>query len=280
MILVSYYDSAGTLRVGVREGDTVVRTELTADQLGARGASALPELARSADEGRTPIEAARLRLGPPIPRPGKVLCVGLNYRRHANETGMKIPTSPVLFSKFGNAVTGPDAEVAVAPEVEKLDYEAELVVVIGRRARRVSEAEALDYVLGYTNGNDLSERGLQQRTGQWLLGKTLDGFLPLGPELHTADAIPDPQALDVRCWLNGELRQASNTADMIFSVAQIISYASTYFPLEPGDVIATGTPEGVILGMQEKRWMRAGDEVEVEVGPLGRLRTRLVAGGS
>ncbi len=279
MILVSFYDSEGTLRVGVREGDTVVRTELTADQLAAKGSSALPELARIAEERRSTVDAAQLRLGPPIPRPGKVLCVGLNYRRHANETGMKIPTSPVLFSKFGNAVTGPDAEVAVPPEVEKLDYEAELVVVMGRRARRVSEARALDYVLGYTNGNDLSARGLQQRTGQWLLGKTLDGFLPLGPELHTADTIPDPQALGVRCWLNGELRQDSNTADMIFSVAEIISYASTYFSLEPGDVIATGTPEGVILGMQEKRWLRPGDELGVEVGPLGRLTTRLVVGG-
>jgi 2-keto-4-pentenoate hydratase/2-oxohepta-3-ene-1,7-dioic acid hydratase in catechol pathway len=279
MILVSYYDPEGTLRVGVREGDTVVRTDLTADQLAAQGLSALPDLARIADEGASAIDAARLRLGPPVPRPGKVLCVGLNYRRHANETGMKTPTSPVLFSKFGNAVTGPDAEVAVPPEVEKLDYEAELVVVMGRRARRVSEARALDYVLGYTNGNDLSARGLQQRTGQWLLGKTLDGFLPLGPELHTADSIPDPQALSVRCWLNGELRQDSTTADMIFSVAEIVSYASTYFSLEPGDVIATGTPEGVILGMQEKRWMRPGDEIAVEVGPLGRLTTRLVEGG-
>jgi 2-keto-4-pentenoate hydratase/2-oxohepta-3-ene-1,7-dioic acid hydratase in catechol pathway len=279
MILVSYYDSEGVLRVGVRDGDTVTRTALSADELAARGLSAVPELARIADEGRAPIDVSRLRLGPPVPHPGKILCVGLNYRRHAQETGMKIPTSPVLFSKFGNAITGPDAEVAVPPEVEQLDYEAELVVVVGRRARRVSEARALDHVLGYTSGNDLSARALQKRTGQWLLGKTLDGFLPIGPELHTADAVPDPQALGVRCWLNGELRQDSNTADMIFSVAEIISYASTYFTLEPGDVIATGTPEGVILGMEEKRWLRAGDELAVEVGPMRRLVTRLVQGG-
>jgi 2-keto-4-pentenoate hydratase/2-oxohepta-3-ene-1,7-dioic acid hydratase in catechol pathway len=279
MILVSYYDAEGVLRVGVRDGDTVTRTALSADELAARGLSAVPELARIADEGRAPIDVSRLRLGPPVPHPGKILCVGLNYRRHAQETGMKIPTSPVLFSKFGNAITGPDAEVAVPPEVEQLDYEAELVVVVGRRARRVSEARALDHVLGYTSGNDLSARALQKRTGQWLLGKTLDGFLPIGPELHTADAVPDPQALGVRCWLNGELRQDSNTADMIFSVAEIISYASTYFTLEPGDVIATGTPEGVILGMEEKRWLRAGDELAVEVGPMRRLVTRLVEGG-
>jgi 2-keto-4-pentenoate hydratase/2-oxohepta-3-ene-1,7-dioic acid hydratase in catechol pathway len=279
MILVSYYDSEGVLRVGVRDGDTVTRTALSADELAARGLSAVPELARIADEGRAPIDVSRLRLGPPVPHPGKILCVGLNYRRHAQETGMKIPTSPVLFSKFGNAITGPDAEVAVPPEVEQLDYEAELVVVVGRRARRISEARALDHVLGYTSGNDLSARALQKRTGQWLLGKTLDGFLPIGPELHTADAVPDPQALGVRCWLNGELRQDSNTADMIFSVAEIISYASTYFTLEPGDVIATGTPEGVILGMEEKRWLRAGDELAVEVGPMRRLVTRLAEGG-
>jgi len=279
MILVSYYDSDGVLRVGVREGDAVVRTGLSADDLGAQGLSALPALARIADEGRSPIDAASLRLGPPIGRPGKVLCVGLNYLKHAREARMETPSSPVLFSKFDNAITGPDAEVPAPPEVQKLDYEAELVVVIGRHARRVSEASALDYVLGYSNGNDLSARDLQSRTSQWLLGKTLDGFLPLGPQLVTTDDIPDPQTLSVRCWLNGELRQDSNTADMIFSVAEIISYASTYLTLEPGDVIATGTPEGVILGMEEKRWMQPGDEVTVEVGPLGRLTTHLVAGG-
>ena len=277
MKLVSYYDPEGALHVGVRQGDTVIRTGMAADELGRRGLEALPELSRIADEGRAPVDLDALRLGPPTPRPGKIVCVGLNYRRHAVETNNPIPSTPVLFSKFGNTITGPDADVAVPAEVEQLDYEAELVVVIGRRARRVSEAHALDHVLGYMSGNDLSARALQNRTKQWLLGKTLDDFLPIGPQLVTADDVPDPQALSVRSWLNGELRQDSNTADMIFSVAEIIAYASTYFPLDSGDIICTGTPEGVIQGMREQRWMRPGDEVVVEVGDLGRLTTRLVA---
>lgn len=278
MILVTYEGSDGTPQLGVRTADGVVPSGLPADELTRRGADALPDLERAAAEGREPLDAAGLQLAAPIPRPGKILCVGLNYLRHAHETGMGVPSSPVLFSKFGNAVTGPDADVPAPPEAEKLDYEAELVVVIGRRARRVSVERALDHVLGYTNGNDLSARDLQQRTSQWLLGKTLDGFLPLGPQLVTTDEIPDPQTLPVRCWVDGELRQDSTTADMIFGVAEIVSYASTYLSLEPGDVIATGTPEGVILGMDEQRWLRPGNEISVEVGPLGRLTTRLVAG--
>lgn len=277
MILVSYHDSENALQVGVRTDAGVIGTGMSADDVARRGLDVLPELARIGAEGRAPIDPGSLRLGPPVPRPGKVLCVGVNYLKHAPEAGLEVPTSPVLFSKFANAVVGPDAEVAAPPEVEQLDYEAELVVVIGRRARRVSEARALDHVLGYTNGNDLSARDLQFRTSQWLLGKTPDGFMPLGPQLVTADAIPDPQALPVRGWLNGELRQDSTTADMIFGVAAIISYASTYMTLEPGDVIATGTPEGVIMGTPDKRWMQPGDVYTVEVGPLGRLTTRVVA---
>lgn len=157
-----------------------------------------------------------------------------------------------------------------------MDYEAELCVVIGKRARYVSEADALDHVLGYCNANDLSERALQFASSQWLLGKTLDKFLPIGPYLVTADEVNDPQSLPVRGWLNGELRQNSHTSDMIFSVAQCISYASQFFTLEPGDIISTGTPEGVILGMKDKVWMKPGDVYEVEIGPLGRLRNQLV----
>jgi 2-keto-4-pentenoate hydratase/2-oxohepta-3-ene-1,7-dioic acid hydratase in catechol pathway len=275
--LVSYYDSDGVLRIGVRRGDAVTPTGLPADDLGAQGSAAVSAISHVAAKDRAPLEAASLRLGPPIPRPGKVLCVGLNYREHAREAGMAIPTSPVLFSKFDNAITGPDVDVPVPAEVERLDYEAELVAVIGRRARRVSEAEALDYVLGFTAGNDLSARDLQSRTSQWLLGKTLDAFLPIGPELVTADEVPDPQDLAVRLWLNGELRQDSSTADMIFSVAEIISYVSTYIALEPGDVIATGTPQGVILGMDTPRWLQPGDTLEVRVGSMAPLVTRLVA---
>jgi 2-keto-4-pentenoate hydratase/2-oxohepta-3-ene-1,7-dioic acid hydratase in catechol pathway len=165
------------------------------------------------------------------------------------------------------------------PEVgEQYDYEAELVVVIGKRAHHVSEADALSYVLGYCNGNDVSARELQFMSSQWLLGKSLDTFLPLGPYLMTVDEAGDPQNWPVRCWFNGELRQNSNTADMIFPVAQLISFVSQYMTLEPGDIISTGTPEGVIQGMpQPQAWMKPGDSMTVEVGPLGKLTNNLVA---
>ena len=159
---------------------------------------------------------------------------------------------------------------------EQYDYEAELAVVIGKRARNVSKRDALAHVFGYCNSNDLSARDLQMRTSQWLLGKTPDKFLPLGPCIVSADEVPNPQKLRIRCWVNGQQRQDSNSADMIFSIAHIISYASQYFTLEPGDVISTGTPEGVIFGMQQKQWLRPGDSVAVEVGDFGRLTNLMV----
>ena len=278
MILVTFEGPDGDALVGVKTDTGVVPTRTPAGRLAEDGLAVLPELERAARSGAAPAAEGELRLLAPVPRPGKVLCVGLNYLRHARESGMEPPTAPVLFSKFGNAVAGPGDDVALPREAERYDYEAELVAVIGRRARRVSEEHALEHVLGYCNGNDLSARDLQMLSGQWLLGKTLDGFLPMGPYLATADEVPDPQDLRVRCWLNGEQRQDSNTADMIFSVAEIVAYASRYMTLEPGDVIATGTPEGVILGRAEKRWMVPGDEVVVEVGPLGRLVNRMVEG--
>jgi 2-keto-4-pentenoate hydratase/2-oxohepta-3-ene-1,7-dioic acid hydratase in catechol pathway len=220
-------------------------------------------------------EEAQLRLGPCTPHPGKITCVGLNYRRHAEESGMGIPQEPVLFSKFSNALAASRDEVTLPAVASQYDYEAELGVVIGRAARDVSVADALDYVWGYCNCNDVSARDLQFRSTQWLLGKTLDRFLPVGPYLVSADEVGDPQALSIRCTLNGELRQDSSTADMVFGVAELVSYISRHWALEPGDLIATGTPQGVIQGRADKRWMRPGDEVVVEVGDLGRLTNRL-----
>ncbi|HHY58156.1 MAG TPA: fumarylacetoacetate hydrolase family protein [Chloroflexi bacterium] len=220
---------------------------------------------------------AALRLAPVLTNPGKIICVGLNYRRHAVESGLPIPTTPVLFSKFNNSLAAPDEAIPLPASAAQYDYEVELAVVIGRRARNVSVAQALAHVFGYCTANDLSARDLQMRTSQWLLGKTLDKFLPLGPYLVTADEVGDPQMLSLKCWVNGELRQDSNTADMVFSVAEIVSYISQHFTLEPGDVICTGTPEGVILGMANKVWLRAGDRVTVEVGGLGQL-TNVMAG--
>lgn len=291
MKLFSHRDARG-LRLGAFAAGAPIDVEDAAGALGAADAvprletlyaTGSPALAPLADlvrevagrEGAWQLDPRTLRYGACVPAPGKIVCVGLNYAKHARESGLPLPETPVLFSKFGNAVAGPDDVIPVPRAAHEVDYEAELVVVMGRRARDVTAEEALGYVLGYCNGNDLSARDLQRKSSQWLLGKTLDGFLPLGPWLVTRDDVPDPQDLEVRCWLNGELRQESSTADMIFGVAEVIRYVSEHLTLEPGDVIATGTPEGVILGRSEKVWMKSGDEVTVEVGPLGRLTNRL-----
>lgn len=251
----------------------------------AAGLSTLPELKRFVDlalaaEGRAAwlLQEDRLVIGPCLPKPGKIICIGLNYRKHANEAKMELPEAPVLFAKYQNAVAAPGEPIPLPAIETHYDYEAELAVVIGRQAHNVPEDQALDYVLGYCNSNDVSERRLQTWTSQWLLGKSLNKFLPLGPYLLTADEAPDPQNWTVRSWLNGELRQNSNTNDMIFSVAKLISFISQYMTLEPGDLISTGTPEGVILGMPKPRtWMKPGDTITIEVGPLGKLTNPLVA---
>jgi 2-keto-4-pentenoate hydratase/2-oxohepta-3-ene-1,7-dioic acid hydratase in catechol pathway len=211
-----------------------------------------------------------------VPRPGKIICGGLNYKRHAEEAGMPIPEEPVLFGAFSNTVSAPGSEIDVTG-LEQLDYESELCIVIGKHTRRVSAQEAPAHILGYCNSNDLSERALQLKSGQWLLGKSLDGFVPLGPWLRVADESFDPDKLQIRGWLNGELRQDSNTADMIFTTAELVSYVSRYISLDPGDVILTGTPEGVIMGMDEPRWMKPGDEFTVEIEGLGQLTNRLTS---
>jgi len=259
------------------------QTVETAIAGGEAARSALGDLvarAEAADATGSPwlMDEESLTLGPAVPNPGKIVCVGLNYRKHAEETGAAIPTSPVLFSKFSNTVAGPDEDVPLTDAATQYDYEVELAVVMGETTKNASAADALNRVFGYATANDLSARDLQNRTSQWILGKTMDKFMPIGPYLVTADQVGDPQKLAIRTWLNGELRQNSNTDDMIFPVAELIAYISRHFTLEPGDVIITGTPEGVILGMAEKRWMVPGDVVEVEVDGLGKLRNRMVAG--
>ena len=215
--------------------------------------------------------------GPCVTQPEKILCVGLNYRRHAMESKMQIPTTPVLFNKFNSSLTAHQEKVQLSPLAEKIDYEVELVIVMGKTAKNVSEAEALGYVFGYATGNDLSDRGLQLKSSQWLLGKACDGFAPVGPYIVTADEIPDPNRLHLESRVNGKIRQSSNTQDMIFSCATLISYISRYITLKPGDLIFTGTPEGVILGYPAEKqiWLKAGDEVVVSVEGLGELRTVL-----
>jgi 2,4-didehydro-3-deoxy-L-rhamnonate hydrolase len=218
-----------------------------------------------------PRPLAEVRPLAPVPRPGKIVCVGLNYRDHAKETGQAIPTEPVLFSKFANSVVGPGADVVVPPEAEQIDYEAELAVVIGRRASAVRVADALDHVAGYACANDVSARSLQFRSGQWLLGKAIDTFLPLGPWLVTADEVPDPQALGIRCLVNDELRQDSNTGQMVFGVAELIGFISRTLTLEPGDLLVTGTPSGVGMAADPPRFLSPGDRMRVEIDGLGQL---------
>jgi 2-keto-4-pentenoate hydratase/2-oxohepta-3-ene-1,7-dioic acid hydratase in catechol pathway len=235
------------------------------------------ELLASDSADRWLCDEDTLTYGPCVANPGKIICVGLNYRRHAAESGMAIPTSPVLFPKYSNAIAASREQIVLLSNALEYDYEAELGVVIGRWAKNVREPDALNYVLGYCNLNDLSARDLQFRTSQWLLGKTLDQFMPIGPYLVTADEVSDPQVLEIRCWVNGVLRQNSSTADMVFPVAYLVSYLSQYMTLEPGDVIATGTPEGVVFGMKEKQWLKPGDEVSIEIAGLGRLTNTMRA---
>ncbi|GAA0591259.1 hypothetical protein GCM10009001_04140 [Virgibacillus siamensis] len=218
-------------------------------------------------------EEDSLNIGSCIDNPEKIICIGKNYGKHAEETGSDIPKFPILFNKFQNALSGDGCTIKLPSVAEKIDYEAELAIVIGKEAKDVTEQDALDYVFGYCAANDLSARDLQFRTGQWLLGKSLDGFCPIGPHLVTADEIEDPNALEISCTVNGEVRQKSNTRDMIFSCRKLISYISQYMTLKPGDVILTGTPEGVILGYDESEqvWLRDGDQVTVEIEGIGKL---------
>jgi 2-keto-4-pentenoate hydratase/2-oxohepta-3-ene-1,7-dioic acid hydratase in catechol pathway len=207
----------------------------------------------------------------PVPRPGKIVCIGLNYRDHAEEAGLEIPEVPILFPKFANSVIGPGDPIVIPPETTRADYEAELGVVIGRTAHRVTETDALAHVGGYTCMNDVSARELQNRTSQWMLGKAIDTFLPCGPVLVTPEEIPDPQALAIRCEVNGRELQSSNTAQMVFGVAELIAFISRTMTLEPGDLIATGTPPGVGFARKPPVYLNDGDEVTVEIERIGRL---------
>jgi 2-keto-4-pentenoate hydratase/2-oxohepta-3-ene-1,7-dioic acid hydratase in catechol pathway len=216
--------------------------------------------------------------GPCVTKPNKIICVGLNYRKHADETNSPYPEVPILFNKFNNALTGHNCEIAVPKVTQRLDYEVELGVVIGKEAKYVSKENALNYVFGYCTANDLSARDLQKRTNQWLIGKTCDDFSPIGPYLVTADEVGDPNQLQLTTYVNGEKRQDSNTSDMIFYVDEIVSYISQHMTLTPGDVILTGTPAGVIIGYpREKRvYLKPGDVVTVEVEKLGTLTNTLI----
>ena len=212
------------------------------------------------------------RLHPPVVRPGKIIGIGLNYEDHAAETGADIPEKPIVFAKYPNTITGPGSSILIPSITEQADYEAELAVVIGRIARHVEAEDALDYVFGYMNANDVSSRDLQfSEGGQWTRSKSLDTFAPIGPYLVTKDEIEDPQNLSVKCTLNGEVMQDGTTEKMIFSVAEIVAFLSTGMTLEPGDIIMTGTPPGVGVARDPQVFLKDGDEVTIEIEGLGAL---------
>ena len=249
------------------------------DQVVPMGTDVMAWLERGAAEDGNPVPLESLELLAPVPRPRTIVCVGRNYVAHAHERGFDPPPEPILFPKFVSSVSAPGASVEVPPQTERVDWEAELGVVIGRRASRVRREDALDYVAGYTCMNDLSARDLQNRpgVGQWTRGKAIDGFLPMGPWLVTADEIDDPQHLHIACRVNGETMQDADTSLMIFPVDELISFISTTITLEPGDCIATGTPAGVGVARTPPVFLRDGDLVEVEIERIGTLATRISA---
>lgn len=264
MRIIRFEDATGAVCLGSVSGGDFTRAErLTGDLF-----------AGLTPTGETvPVE----RLLAPL-APVNILCIGLNYRKHADESHMAYPERPVLFIKPTSTVIGPDAEIVLPASSSEVDYECEMAIVIGKAARDVSEADALDYVLGYTAANDVSARDWQMRLDrQWARGKSFDTFCPLGPAIATSDEIPNPDALAITMVLSGETVQSSNSADMIFSTRQIISYLSQGMTLLPGTVILTGTPEGVGMGRTPNRWLRAGDVCEVTLEGVGTLRNPVAA---
>jgi 2-keto-4-pentenoate hydratase/2-oxohepta-3-ene-1,7-dioic acid hydratase in catechol pathway len=283
--LLSFRDAGGAERLGVAVEDRALATgdlqpagPVTMAELLASGDAGLAAVSSAVAEAADRISATgiplpELEMLAPVPRPGKIVAIGLNYHAHAVEQDVAPPKAPLIFAKFPTSVIGPGAAISWDPVLtSQVDYEAELAVVIGRRARNLSEGDALDHVLGYTCGNDVTARDLQFGDRQWVRGKSLDTFCPLGPWIVTRDEIPDPQALRIRTTVSGETLQDGNTGDMIFSVARIIAHASRAFTLEPGDVLMTGTPSGVGVWREPRRFLHDGDVVEVEIEGIGLLR--------
>ncbi|MGR3541907.1 MAG: fumarylacetoacetate hydrolase family protein [Hasllibacter sp.] len=270
----------GAERPAILDRDGVVRdlsghcADLSGEQLSPAGLDRL----RAVDPATLPRVPEQVRIGPCVPRPGKIVCIGLNYADHAAETGSPIPDEPVVFLKATTAHAGPFDRVAIPAHSTRTDWEVELGIVIGAPARDVAEGAALSHVAGYCTANDLSERHDQKNRagGQWALGKSHDGFAPLGPWLVTADEVPDPQALRLTLDVDGTRRQDGSTATMIFPVAEVIAYLSRFMTLEAGDVILTGTPPGVGLGMDPPTFLSAGQTVAAEVEGLGAQAVRMI----
>lgn len=290
MKLFSYYDSKehSKTHLGLYTDSGYINVEETVRQNKSTLPTTLEELYHSSKPQQSILEEYQqlvpvfldphqIQYAPSVPTPGKILCVGLNYNSHIEETGMVNNSQfPPLFSKFTTSLLGHNQTIHLPEGATEFDYEAELVIVMGKVAKHVSPKDALSYVYGYSIGNDFSARDLQMSTSQWLLGKACDDFAPLGPYLVTADEV-DPDCLEISCKVNGITRQSSNTKNMIFSCAKIISYISNFMTLQPGDIIYTGTPEGVILGYEKENqsWLKPGDQVSVTIEHLGVLSNTL-----
>jgi 2-keto-4-pentenoate hydratase/2-oxohepta-3-ene-1,7-dioic acid hydratase in catechol pathway len=260
------YETAGQARAGVLTDDGVIDT----------GFASMRELLRAGVPAQPSADAVQPeRLLAPVPDPEKIICIGLNYLSHAQESGLEPPETPTIFAKYRNALAAPDATVELPPYSSKVDYEAEVAFVIGRRAKDVAEADALGYVAGYMLLNDLSARDMQFATPQWMPGKVFDGAAPCGPWLVTPDEAGPHDGIEIRLTLNGDEMQNGSTADLVHSVPALVGYLSKLMTLEPGDIVSTGTPSGVGSGRDPHVWLAAGDEVVVESPTLGRLTTTL-----
>lgn len=218
----------------------------------------------------------QVNLGVPIPNPGKIICIGQNYADHVKEMDSKLPDHPVLFAKFSNALIGPEDDIQKSPLTNQLDYEVELVIVIGKEASEINKEDAFDYIAGYTVGNDTSARDLQKRTPQWLQGKSHDNSTPIGPYVVTADEIADPENLGIRAFVNGEKRQESTTKELIFTIPTLIEFITSLITLQPGDIIFTGTPHGVGAGMNPPQFLNSGDVVTLEIDGIGKLENKVI----
>ena len=286
MNFCTYQRADGASRPGVWTERGIVDLQAADPSLPAT----LLEILRLGDAGiaraRAAVEAAQaaaivrsdgLTLLPPIQNPAKIVCIGLNYRDHAAEVKLPLPDYPSVFAKWPNTLIGDGAEIVIPPESNRVDYEAELAFVVGRRARRVAEVDALPYIAGYMCFNDVSVRDYQSRTSQWTIGKVFDTHGPCGPFLVTRDAIPDPQKLRIRTMIGDEVLQDSSTSEMVFGVARIVAELSAVMTLEPGDIVATGTPAGVGTSRNPRRWIKPGERVRVEIEGLGVLENPAVA---
>ncbi|MED2937668.1 fumarylacetoacetate hydrolase family protein [Cytobacillus horneckiae] len=284
------FEEDGQLKAGVKTDHGVLHVEKTAALFNAEVPKEIKEMIKdnvrliplleslikkAVEENKEELflEENDLIYGPAVPSPEKIICVGLNYKKHAEESNMPLPDYPILFNKYNNTIAATNEVITLPFNSKENDYEAELAIVIGKQAKNVTKDEALDYVFGYCNSNDLSSRDLQFRTHQWLLGKSCDGFCPIGPYIVTSNEVGNPNQLTIKATVNEEVRQNSNTSDMIFKCDEIVSYISEHMTLNPGDIILTGTPEGVAFGYPENQrvYLKDGDQVTIEIEKLGKL---------